>query len=137
MIMDCVFCKIISGEISSKFLAQTEHSVSFMDAFPLSKGHVLVIPKNHHEKIQDMTKEENSDLFLLVQEMISKVDSVSGSTLLAVHNGKEAGQEIPHVHVHLVPRSDSDSAGPIHSMFNSKIEITESENENLYNKLKL
>ena len=137
MIMDCVFCKIISGEIPARFLAQTEHSVSFMDAFPLSKGHVLVIPKNHHEKIQDLSKEENSDLFLLVQEMISKVDSVFGSTLLAVHNGKEAGQEIPHVHVHLVPRSDSDSAGPIHSMFNSKIEITESENENLYNKLKL
>ena len=135
--MDCIFCKIISGEIPAKFLAQTEHSVSFMDAFPLSKGHVLVIPKNHHEKIQDMTKEENSDLFSLVQEMISKVDAVSGSTLLAVHNGKEAGQEIPHVHVHLVPRSNSDSAGPIHSMFNSKIEMTESETENLYNKLKL
>ena len=135
--MDCIFCNIISGEIPAKFLAQTEHSVSFMDAFPLSKGHVLVIPKNHHEKIQDMTKEENSDLFLLVQEMISKVDTVSGSTLLAVHNGKEAGQEIPHVHVHLVPRSNSDSAGPIHSMFNSKIEMTESETENLYNKLKL
>ena len=135
--MDCIFCKIISGEIPAKFLAQTKHSVSFMDAFPLSKGHVLVIPKNHHEKIQDMTKEENSDLFSLVQEMISKVDVVSGSTLLAVHNGKEAGQEIPHVHVHLVPRSNSDSAGPIHSMFNSKIEMTESETENLYNKLKL
>ena len=135
--MDCIFCKIISGEIPAKFLAQTEHSVSFMDAFPLSKGHVLVIPKNHHEKIQDMTKEENSDLFSLVQEMISKVDAVSGSTLLAVHNGKDAGQEIPHVHVHLVPRSNSDSAGPIHSMFNSKIEMTESETENFYNKLKL
>ena len=135
--MDCIFCKIISGEIPAKFLAQTENSVSFMDAFPLSKGHVLVIPKNHHEKIQDLSKEENSDLFLLVQEMISKVDEISGSTLLAVHNGKEAGQEIPHVHVHLVPRSNSDSAGPIHSMFNSKIEMTESETETLYNKLKL
>lgn len=135
--MDCIFCKIISGEIPAKFLAQTEHSVVFMDAFPLSKGHVLVIPKNHHERIQNMSKEENTDLFSLVQEMISKVDSVFGSTLLAVHNGKDAGQEIPHVHVHLVPRSNSDSAGPIHSMFNSKIEMTESETDELYNKLKL
>ena len=135
--MDCIFCKIVSGEIPAKFLAQTEHSVSFMDAFPLSKGHVLVVPKNHNEKIQDLSKEENSDLFSLVQEMISRVDAVSGSTLLAVHNGKDAGQEIPHVHVHLVPRSDSDSAGPIHSMFDSKIEMTESETENLYDKLRL
>lgn len=135
--MDCIFCKIISGEIPAKFLAQTEYSVSFMDAFPLSQGHVLVIPKNHHERIQNMSKEENIDLFSLVQEMISKVDTVSGSTLLAVHNGKDAGQEIPHVHVHLVPRSNSDSAGPIHSMFNSKIEMTESETAELFNKLKL
>lgn len=135
--MDCIFCKIVSGEIPAKFLAQTEHSVSFMDAFPLSKGHVLVVPKNHNEKIQDLSKEENSDLFSLVQEMISRVDAVSGSTLLAVHNGKDAGQEIPHVHVHLVPRSDSDSAGPIHSMFDSKIEMTESETENLHDKLRL
>ena len=49
--------------------------------------------------------------------MMSKVDSITGSTLIAIHNGETAGQEIPHVHVHLVPRSKSDSAGPIHSMF--------------------
>ena len=135
--MDCIFCKIVSGEIPAKFLAKTNNSVSFMDAFPLSKGHVLVIPKTHHEKVQDMSKDENTDLFLLVQEMISRVDSVSGSTLLAVHNGKDAGQEIPHVHVHLVPRSSSDSAGPIHDMFDTKIELTQSETEELYDKLKL
>ncbi len=137
MVMDCVFCKIISGEIPAKFLAQTEHSASFMDAFPLSKGHVLAVPKNHYEKIQDMSKEENADLFSLVHEMISRVDAIYGSTLLAVHNGKDAGQEIPHVHVHLVPRSSSDAAGPIHSMFDSKIELTESETEELHDKLKL
>jgi histidine triad (HIT) family protein len=44
--MDCVFCKIVSGEIKSKFLKETKHSVSFLDAFPLASGHVLVIPKN-------------------------------------------------------------------------------------------
>lgn len=135
--MDCIFCKIVSGEIPVKFLAQTEHSVAFLDAFPLSKGHVLVIPKNHHEKIQDLSKEENHDLFLLVQKMLSKVDTVYGSTLLAVHNGKDAGQEIPHIHVHLVPRNATDSAGPIHSMFDSKIEMTESETEDMFDRLKL
>ena len=51
--MDCIFCKIISGEIPATFLRETEHSVSFLDAFPLSKGHVLVIPKKHHAKIQE------------------------------------------------------------------------------------
>ena len=96
-----------------------------MDAFPLTKGHVLVIPKNHHKKIQDMSSIENSDLFeTLVNAMMSKVDSITGSTLIAIHNGETAGQEIPHVHVHLVPRSKSDSAGPIHSMFEFFIKFT-------------
>ena len=135
--MDCIFCKIISGDIPAKFLHQTTHSVAFLDAFPLAKGHVLVIPKNHHQKIQDMSEKENTDLFSLVYTMISKVDEITGATLIAVHNGKEAGQEVPHVHVHLVPRSKDDSAGAIHSMFNGSLKLSESDLEELYNKLKI
>jgi histidine triad (HIT) family protein len=135
--MDCIFCKIIAGEIPAKILKETSKSISFLDAFPLAKGHVLVISKNHHQKIQDMSPEENSDLFSLVHLMISKVDALTGATLVAVHNGKEAGQEVPHVHVHLVPRSADDSAGTIHSIFDSTLKLSESEIEELYNKLKI
>ena len=135
--MDCIFCKIISREIPAKILNETSHSICFLDAFPLTKGHVLVIPKNHHKKIQDMSSSENSDLFSLVYVMMSKVDSITGSTLIAIHNGETAGQEIPHVHVHLVPRSESDSAGPIHSMFNSSLNLSNSEIEKYYNFLKI
>ncbi len=134
--MDCIFCKITSGEIPTKIITETENSIAFLDAFPLAKGHTLVIPKIHHEKIQDLTSEENSDLFSTVHKIISKVDTLTGSTLVAIHNGKEAGQEIPHVHVHLVPRSKNDSAGPIHSMFNSSSNLSESEVDEIYNKLK-
>jgi histidine triad (HIT) family protein len=135
--LDCIFCKIVSGEIPTKILSESSNSISFMDAFPLAKGHVLVIPKNHHQKIQDMSKEENIDLFTLVHQMISKVDSISGSTLVAIHNGKDAGQEVPHVHVHLVPRTRTDSAGAIHNMFNSSLKLSESEIKELYDKLKI
>ena len=135
--MDCIFCKIISGEIKSKFLKETKHSVSFLDAFPLATGHVLIVPKNHHQKIQDMSVEENTDLFSLVYQMISNVDMITGSTLVAIHNGKDAGQEIPHVHIHLVPRSKDDSAGPIHSMFSSTVTLSESDMDELYDKLKI
>ena len=134
--MDCIFCKIIAGDIPAKIIKETEHSVSFLDAFPVAKGHTLVIPKNHREKIQDLNEEENKDLFSLVHEMTSKVDSITGATLLAVHNGKEAGQEVPHVHVHLIPRSKSDSAGSVHSMFGSTLTLTESEIKNLHEQLK-
>ena len=137
MYMDCVFCKIVSGKIPTAFLKETPNSVCFLDAFPLAKGHVLVIPKNHHQKIQDMSVEENMDLFSLVHLMVSKVDSITGSTLIAVHNGVDAGQEVPHVHVHLVPRSKYDSAGAIHSMFDSMPKLSESETNDLYNMLKI
>jgi len=135
--MDCIFCKIISGDVSAKILNETAHSISFLDAFPLAKGHVLVIPKHHHQKIQDMSKKENTDLFSLVHTMLSKVDSMTGATLVAVHNGKNAGQEVPHVHVHLVPRSTNDSAGAIHSMFDSDLALSDSELNELYDKLKI
>ena len=135
--MDCIFCKIISKEIPAKILHETNNSICFLDAFPLTKGHVLVIPKNHCEKIQDMNKDENNDLFSLVHLMMSKVDSITGSTLVAIHNGKEAGQEIPHLHVHLVPRDSSDKGGPIHSMFDSTLKLTGSETEKYFNLLKI
>ncbi len=134
--MDCIFCKIISGEIPTKVITETENSIAFLDAFPLAKGHTLVIPKNHHEKIQDLSSEENSDLFSTVHKIISKVDTLTGSTLIAIHNGKEAGQEIPHVHVHLVPRSSDDSGGPIHCLFDSTLNVSDSELNEIYEKLK-
>jgi histidine triad (HIT) family protein len=134
--MDCVFCKIISGDIKTRIIKETLYSMVFLDAFPLAKGHTLVIPKNHHVKIQDMSVEENADLFSLVHQTLQKVDKLTGATLVAVHNGKEAGQEIPHVHVHLVPRSNDDSAGPIHSMFNSILKFSDSEIDEIYDKLK-
>ena len=78
--MDCIFCKISSGEIPTKVITETEKSIAFLDAFPLTKGHTLVIPKNHHEKIQNMSPEENSDLFSTVHKLISKVDKLTGFT---------------------------------------------------------
>ena len=137
MSMDCIFCKIISKEIPAKILYEDNDSISFLDAFPVAKGHTLVIPKKHFAKIQDMPPDLNQKLFNSVHKMINKVDALEGSTLVAVHNGKESGQEVPHVHVHLIPRRVTDSAGPVHSMFKNKIELSDSEYEILVNKLKI
>ena len=135
--MDCIFCKIISKEIPAKILYEDDYSISFLDAFPVAKGHTLVIPKKHFTKIQDMPPDLNQKLFDSVHKMINKVDALEGSTLVAVHNGKESGQEVPHVHVHLIPRSATDSAGPVHSMFKNKIELSDLEYESLVNELKI
>ena len=133
--MDCIFCRIANGEIPTKIITETNHSIAFLDAFPLTKGHTLVIPKKHHEKIQNMSSEENIDLFSTVHSVISKVDKLTGATLMAVHNGKEAGQEIPHVHVHLVPTSPNDTGGPIHCLFDSTLNVSDSEINEILQKL--
>lgn len=129
--MDCIFCKIINGKIPAKKLYETKNSLVFLDAFPLARGHTLVIPKNHYDKVQKMSPQDNADLFEVVRIMTGRLESISPSILIAVHNGKESGQEIPHVHVHLIPRDSSDGAGPVHSMFSKRPSLDETEFEKI------
>ena len=134
--MDCIFCKIAKKEIPSKIIMESKSSMAFLDAFPVSRGHTLVIPKNHYEKVQDMREEDSVDLFNTVQNIITKIDKITGSTLVAVHNGRDSGQEIPHVHVHLIPRELSDHAGPVHSMFNDRPKFSDQELDDLCTEIK-
>jgi histidine triad (HIT) family protein len=119
---DCIFCKIVSGVVYARILKQNERAIAFLDAFPLSPGHTLVIPKSHYSKIQDLSREDLMDTFEIVRRIVSAVEIASDSTasIIAIHNGRDAGQEIPHMHVHIVPRKKGDGAGAIHSMFKAK-----------------
>ena len=133
--MDCIFCKIVEGKIPSKKITETEKSLAFLDAFPLTRGHTLVIPKKHYVKIQEMSKEDNLDLFEVVRILAGKMEHLAPSSLVAIHNGKESGQEVPHVHVHIIPRNTDDSVGPVHSMFSKKPKLTNDEFDNIADKL--
>lgn len=132
----CVFCRIVSGEIPARIVSETGLSLAFMDAFPLARGHTLVVPREHRERIQDMTPQEAADVFGLAARLTPRTDSLAGSTLLAVHNGREAGQEVPHVHVHLVPRGEGDGAGPIHSMFGPALKLADAESDMILSTLR-
>ena len=134
--MDCIFCKIVQGKIPARKIMETEKTLAFLDAFPLTRGHTLVIPKNHYVKIQEMKKEDNTDLFDTVRILTSKIEHLTSSSLIAIHNGKESGQEVPHVHVHIIPRNTGDGAGPVHSMFKQRPNLTDSEFEDLAQKLR-
>jgi len=134
--MDCIFCKIINGEIPIKKIMETDKSLAFLDAFPLTQGHSLVIPKTHYEKVQNMTPEDNADLFETVRLVTSKIDNITNAELLAIHNGEESGQEIPHVHVHIIPRRKGDLAGPVHSMFKNRPTLSDQEFNELLKQIK-
>ena len=134
--MDCIFCKIVSKEIPAKILYEDDYSISFLDAFPVAKGHTLVIPKKHFAQVQDMSSDVNQKLFDTVHKMITKIDSVKGSTLVLIHNGKDSGQEIMHVHVHLIPRGADDSGDNLDLVFKNKVKLTDDEINDLYDKIK-
>jgi histidine triad (HIT) family protein len=125
----------VEGKIPSRKITETEKSLAFLDAFPLTKGHTLVIPKKHYVKIEEMSKEDNSDLFEVVRILTGKMERLAPASLVAIHNGKESGQEVPHVHVHIIPRNTDDSVGPVHSMFSKKPKLTNDEFNNITEKL--
>ena len=134
--MDCIFCKIVKGEIKARVVDETVKSIAFLDAFPLTSGHTLIIPKQHHEKLQNLSADENQDLFGLVHKLMPKIDDLTGASLVAIHNGKGAGQEIPHVHIHVIPRSSKDSAGAVHLMFKNNPKPSDSDFEEILSKIK-
>jgi len=134
--MDCIFCNIVSGKIPARKIHETSKSLAFLDAFPLIKGHTLVIPKTHYTKIQEMTESDNADLFETVRILTGKIERLAPSSLVAVHNGKESGQEIPHVHVHIIPRRQEDGVGPVHSMFTKSPKMSDDELADIENILK-
>lgn len=133
--MDCIFCKIVEKKIPARIILESDKSLAFLDAFPVTKGHVLVIPKKHYDKVQQMPPDENSDLFELVQKVTTKIDKLTNAELIAIHNGKESGQEIPHMHVHIIPRSTDDGAGAVHSMFRNRPKLSEKEFDDILNKI--
>ena len=133
--MDCIFCNIVEGKIPARKIMETEKSLAFLDVFPLTKGHTLVIPKNHYSKIQEMSNDDNIDLFESVRVLTNKIELLFSSSLIAIHNGKESGQEVPHVHVHIIPRTVDDGAGAVHSMFRKRPHFTNDELDQIAEKL--
>ena len=130
---NCVFCKIIAGDISAKVIMQNEKAMALLDAFPLAPGHTLVIPKSHYAKLQQMSEQDAMAVFEILWKLAGAVETGSqvNASTFAIHNGSEAGQEVPHVHVHIVPRKRDDGAGAIHSMFKVKPKLSPQEMDSL------
>ena len=108
----CVFCKILSGELESSIVAEDEHAVAFMDIAPFNAGHVLVVPRRHAVQLNDLREDEAANVFRLVHRVATALPK-SGLRCegynLVQNNGSAAGQDVFHVHFHLIPRFRGDS----------------------------
>lgn len=108
--MDCIFCKIVNGSIPSQKVYEDSEFLAFLDIHPVNKGHLLVIPKEHHETIVDVPPELLSRLMLVVQqaaEAVRQVTHADGFNIVQ-NNYRAAGQEVPHIHFHIIPRFSDD-----------------------------
>lgn len=134
---NCVFCKIIAGKIPARVLIENDKAMALLDAFPLAAGHTIVIPKQHYAKVQDMNEHEAMAVFELLWKVANAVEAGSdvNDSTIAIHNGPDAGQEIPHMHLHIVPRKKGDGAGPIHSMFKIKPKLSPQEMDSLRDRI--
>lgn len=107
---DCIFCKIINGDIPSVKVYEDEDVLALFDKFPSTPGHILVIPKKHVETIFDIDEKLAGKLFSVATKISKLMKEKLGVKELNViqKNGKNAGQVIDHVHVHLIPRYEND-----------------------------
>jgi len=103
---DCVFCKIVAGEIPSEKVLEGDDFVVIKDVNPKVDGHLLVISKEHYGTFLDMPEELYSKMLMVVRKVVGDLGIRDFN--LVVNNGKVAGQLIPHVHLHILPRKEGD-----------------------------
>lgn len=112
--ISCTFCRILSQELNSVRISENELAIAFLDIRPINRGHTLVVPRRHVSSLTDLTDSESTAVFQLIQKVASALKSelpeCAGITLSAA-DGDVAGQEVPHTHFHVIPRSCGDDFG--------------------------
>ncbi len=107
---NCIFCKIIAGEIPSQTLYEDNQFKVILDAGPATKGHALILPKEHYANLYELPEDTASDVFKLAKKMMAKMTEklhCDGFNIVQ-NNGEVAGQTVFHFHMHLIPRYKND-----------------------------
>jgi histidine triad (HIT) family protein len=107
---DCLFCKIVAGEIPATIVAEDERTIAFMDINPATRGHALVIPRTHARDVHEIDPEDLKAVAAVAQQLAAKARQrlgADGVTLLN-SNGAAAWQTVFHFHMHVIPRYDGD-----------------------------
>ena len=108
---DCIFCKIINKEVFAAVLFEDDDIMAFMDIKPINEGHSLVITKKHAVLVDELEEELYLKLFPIGRKIAKKIKEVFPETkgiMYFIADGEHAGQEVPHVHLHIIPRKPND-----------------------------
>ncbi|MDG3007189.1 HIT family protein [Paludisphaera mucosa] len=107
---NCLFCKIVHGEIPSARVLETDRAIVILDVNPVARGHVLVVPRDHHPQLRDLPDELAAHAGSLLPRLTRAVVAATGAdgSNLIVNSGRVAGQTIDHCHWHVIPRFEND-----------------------------
>ena len=107
---DCIFCKIVAGELPATIVAEGERSIAFMDIQPASRGHALVIPRAHCKDVHEIEPEDLRAVAVMAQELATRMRDVFGADGVNLLNssGAAAWQTVFHFHMHVIPRYEGD-----------------------------
>jgi histidine triad (HIT) family protein len=118
MAQPTIFERIIDGEVPARIVYETADVCAFLDAQPLAPGHTLVVPTTAVARLAELDAEAHAALFAAVRTLTPRVEAAveADAMTVGINDGTAAGQEVPHVHVHLIPRFSDDDAGSIHAI---------------------
>lgn len=110
MATECIFCKIVAGDLPAAVVYETDTELAFLDINPVNAGHTLVIPKKHHTDIHDTPEETLVSLIRTVKKVAHAVNKGVSANGINIHvnNARAAGQIVPHMHMHVIPRFEND-----------------------------
>lgn len=102
---ECIFCKIIRGEIPASKIYENDNILAFLDIKPVNPGHILIIPKKHYEKMETTPDEVVSDVFIIAKKLMKVIKEAMSADFVAL---SVVGIDVPHFHIHLIPRYFND-----------------------------
>ena len=110
---NCIFCSIIKGDIPSFKIYEDNDFLAFLDIAPGTKGHTLIIPKEHAATLEDLSDDKASKILVLAKKIVRAMKEVHGFTNYNIiqNNGKIAGQTVDHYHMHIIPRYSIEEVG--------------------------
>lgn len=117
----CIFCKIVKGDIPNYTIYEDDNFLAFLDIFPHAKGHTVVIPKEHAGRLLDLDDETAEDFLPTIKKIIARIDEVlyPEGYNIGWNDGESAGQVVPHLHIHILPRWQGDGGGNMHSVIDN------------------
>jgi histidine triad (HIT) family protein len=123
---ECIFCRIVAGEAPARVVHETDGATAFLDANPLAPGHTLVVPRPHAGRLADLDAGQSAALFEAVRTLVPRVERAveADAVTVGINDGAAAGQEVPHVHAHLIPRFEDDGGGPIHGVAGERPDLS-------------